>query len=119
MQAISHPESQPLPASLGSDLRHCFVDGVIDLYARDLSSAETSMQALCFNNFAFYTSSPAPTSRQQCTLALLCTDAILVQLETLGAPSSVLSNLFEVTKTQLHQNMVSLTHLTLIISVIF
>ena len=99
MQAVSHPESQPLPASLGSDLQHCFVDGAIDLYTRDFSLADTSMQALCFTNIDFYTSKPALTSRQQCTLALLCTDAILVQLESLGTPSAMLCNLFEVIKT--------------------
>lgn len=94
VQATPLTESLLLPAN--SCLQHYLVDGSIDLYARDFTSADTVMHALCFNSASLNTSTQAPCPRQQCTLALLCTDAIIVQLESLDTPSQVLQTLFAV-----------------------
>lgn len=82
------------PRWFSSSLQHCNIHDNIDLYTGAVFPSDTPMNVLSFNTSGHSTLSQTPTAKQQCTLALLCTDAIIVQLDDLNQPCPMLSTLF-------------------------
>lgn len=96
VQATDSPVTSLLPA--GNPLQHCRIGGNIDLYNGSLSPADASMHVLCFSTICRSNVNQPPSTRQKCILALLCTDAIIVQLEDLSSPCLLLQTLFVVSR---------------------